>query len=85
MRKGKFSVWLKDDRVELCLRSWRNEFQMSGKRKFENHEFCVCIDGFPEGRCHKKECRHLAAQRGTQDRAIYSTEAHTHDFGLNTY
>ena len=62
-----FSLALKDDRVEQCLRS---KCGVQSKRKCGSHESCVCIVGFPACRCQKKsvvykmECRHAAVQRG---------------------
>ena len=51
MEKRKiFSLALKDDRAEQCLRSCGSEFQMWGPkqrlRKCESQESCVCIAGF---------------------------------------
>ena len=46
MRRGRFSLALKDDRVEQCLRSYGSEFQMWGPKQekwCESHESCVCI------------------------------------------
>ena len=58
MRRGRFfSLALKDDRVEQCLRSCGSEFQMWGPKqdkKCESHESCVCIAGFSACGCQKK-------------------------------
>ena len=70
-----FSLALKGQRVEQCLRSWGSEFQMwgSSKRNCESHESCLCIAGFSACGCQKKsvvyetECRHVAIQIGKQD------------------
>ena len=62
-----FSLALKDDRVELCLRSCENsKCGVQSKRKCETHETCVCIVGILACGCRKKsvvyetECRHVA-------------------------
>ena len=60
-----FSLALKDERVEQCLRSCGSEFQMWGPEQ----ESWVCIVGFSACGCQKKslvyetECRHVAVQR----------------------
>ena len=68
MRRGRvFSLPLKYERVEQCLRSCGSEFQMwvQSKRRCESHESCVCIVGFSACGCQKKslvyetECRHV--------------------------
>ena len=71
-----FSLALKDDRVEQCLKSCGSKIPNVGSKAregCESHESCVCIVGFPACGCQKKsvvyetECRHAAVQRGKQD------------------
>ena len=74
--RRKFSVcFLKDDRVQQCLRSCWSEFQMvQSKRMCESHESCVYTAGFSACGCqkksvvYKKECRHVGVQKGEQDK-----------------
>ena len=46
---------------------------VQSKRRYESHQSCVCIVGFPACGYQKKsvvyetECRHIAVQRGKQD------------------
>ena len=77
---------LKDDRVEQCLRSCGSEFQMWGPKQEKARKprllrlycwiFSICG-------CQKKsvvyetECRHVAVQKVSRTRTIYSTETHT--------
>ena len=50
-----------------------SKYGVQGKRKCENHEFCVCIAGFSECGCQNKsvmyetECRRVAVYRGKED------------------
>ena len=81
MRRGRFfSLALKDDRVEQCLRSCGSDFQtntdgVQSKRKHENHDSCICIAGFSACGCQteersvrdRAESRHVAVQKGKQD------------------
>ena len=80
-----FSLALKDDRVEQCLRSCGSEFKcgVQSKIKCENHESCVCIAGFSACGCQKKSVVHETERRHTQFKEVsrtrtnYSTETHT--------
>ena len=71
MKTKVFSLALKDDRIEQCLRSRGSEFQMWGP-KYESHESCICTAGFSACGCWKKgvvyemECRCVAVQKGKQ-------------------
>ena len=76
MRRGRFfSLALKDDRVEQCLRTCGSEFQMWGPKqeKVRSHESCVCVVGLSACGCQKKSVvyetgrKHVAVQRSKRD------------------
>ena len=76
MRRGRFfSLTLKDERVEQCLRfvGVNSKCGVQSKRRCERHESCVSIVGFSACGCQKKsvvyetECRHTSVQRDKQD------------------
>ena len=62
MKRKVFSLALKDERVEQCLRS------SESKRKCKSHESCVCIVGFSVCGCQNEtERRHVAVHKGKHE------------------